>query len=631
MEETQSFAPLLAVLVLAFLVPMLLSRFKKLMIPIVVGEIIAGVLIGPSTLGWVEGHEPVLVLLSEFGFVFLMFLSGIEIDFSSLSHSGSDKGSSSSPKKTWGPIQIGAVTFLGTLILSIIIGYLAVKAGLVNNTWMFALILSTTSLGLVLPVLKERGLSTGRYGQTLLVSSLIADFVTMLLITILVAALSDGLTLDILLISVLFAAFFLLYRGGQLFFNRFNFFRNAMDEVSHATGQIKVRLAFTIMMVFVVLAEVLGVEVILGAFLAGAIIALLRTPEDSDVVSQLEAVGFGFFIPIFFIMVGVDFDIQSLLSSPENLLLALGLILAAFFVKFVPAIAFRMAHKWRETIAAGALLSARLSLIIAASAIGLRLGIITDAMNATIILTAMVTVTAAPFIFNRLVASPPSDIEYPIIVAGAGQIGLQVAEKLSEHHEQIILVDQDEGRVTRARERGYVTSTNFTNCSDEGLAECFDRAQALVCTHNDTNQNFKICQQAHTVFGIDHIVALVSDPADIPRFEQLGVIAVNPVREQIALLEVLTRNPAIYSILTGMQENKEVLEVDVRSNLCSGVEIRDLSLPGDVLVLALRRNGDVLIPNDGTSIELGDHLTLIGSLECIEAARGIFTGSKETS
>jgi Trk K+ transport system NAD-binding subunit len=80
-----------------------------------------------------------------------------------------------------------------------------------------------------------------------------------------------------------------------------------------------------------------------------------------------------------------------------------------------------------------------------------------------------------------------------------------------------------------------------------------------------------------------------------------------------------------------MQENKEVLEIDVSSNLCSGVEIRDLSLPGDVLVLALRRNGDVLIPNDGTSIELGDHLTLIGSLECIEAARGIFTGSKGAS
>ncbi len=307
MEETQSFVPLLLVLILAFLVPMLLSRFKKLMIPIVVGEIIAGVLIGPSVLGWVEGHEPVLVLLSEFGFVFLMFLSGIEIDFSSLSLSGNNPGNSSNGKITWGPIHIGTATFLGTLLLSTLLGILAVNAGLASNPWMFALILSTTSLGVVLPVLKERGLSTGRYGQTLLVSSLIADFVTMLLITVLVAAVSRGFTLDILLISVLFAAFFLIYRVGHLFFNRFIFLRNAMDEVSHATGQIKVRLAFTIMMVFVVLAEVLGAEVILGAFLAGAIIALLRTPEDSDVVSQLEAVGFGFFIPIFFIMVGINF------------------------------------------------------------------------------------------------------------------------------------------------------------------------------------------------------------------------------------------------------------------------------------------------------------------------------------
>ena len=84
MEETLSFLPLLLVVFLAFLVPIVLSRFKKLRLPIVVGEILVGIFIGRSGFGWVQPHDPVLDLLAEFGFVFLMFLSGMEIDFSSL-------------------------------------------------------------------------------------------------------------------------------------------------------------------------------------------------------------------------------------------------------------------------------------------------------------------------------------------------------------------------------------------------------------------------------------------------------------------------------------------------------------------------------------------------------------------
>lgn len=628
MEETQSFIPLLLVLVLAFLVPLLLSRVKRLMIPIVVGEIFAGVLIGPSVLGWVTGGEPLLTLLAEFGFVFLMFLSGIEIDFSNLKLTGSKKEEPDSAKRTWGPAQIGTLTFLGTIGLAVIFGFVAMWAGLVQNPWMLALILSTTSLGVVLPVLKERGLSTGRYGQTLLVSALIADFITMILITVLVAALSRGITLDVLLLSILFVAFVIIYRAGNLFFNRFSFLRSAMDDVSHTTGQIKMRLALTIMIVFVVLAEILGAEVILGAFLAGAIVALLRTPEDADVVAQLEAFGFGFFIPVFFIMVGVSFNLQALLSSPENLLLALVLLVAAFTVKFLPALFFKLAFEWRQSIAAGALLSARLSLIIAASAIALRLGVISDVMNAEIILIAIVTVSIAPLIFNRLIPVPPPDITRPIIVAGAGQLGLQVAERLRLHHDDVIIIDRDQQRVSEARRLGFSATERLADCPDKELSDCFDQAQALVCTHNDSDRNYRICQEAKTVYGIDHIVALVNLPVDIPRFEKLGVIAVNAVREQPSLLDLLTRNPGMYDILTGREENKEILEVDVSNQACSGSALGDLSLPGDVLVLSLRRDNAVMIPDDSTKLELGDHLTLIGSIECIESARNFISGKE---
>ena len=121
MEESMSFYPLLIVLFLAFLVPIALSRFKKVKLPIVVGEIVAGIIIGRSGFGWVEHHETILNLLAELGFVFLMFLSGMEIDFSSLGLTGS--GGEKSENQPWSPVQMAGVSFILTLGLSSLIGF----------------------------------------------------------------------------------------------------------------------------------------------------------------------------------------------------------------------------------------------------------------------------------------------------------------------------------------------------------------------------------------------------------------------------------------------------------------------------------------------------------------------------
>jgi trk system potassium uptake protein TrkA len=157
MEEVQTFSSLLLVIFLAFLVPLVLSRFKGLRLPIVVGEILVGILIGRSGFGWVQPHDPLLVLLAEFGFVFLMFLSGMEIDFSNLQWISKRDGQVE-PQRI-GPLQIGGVTFALTLILALPIGFLLVWLDLAKSPWMIALILSTTSLGVVMPVLKENNLS----------------------------------------------------------------------------------------------------------------------------------------------------------------------------------------------------------------------------------------------------------------------------------------------------------------------------------------------------------------------------------------------------------------------------------------------------------------------------------------
>ncbi len=619
MEETRSFLPLLLVVFLAFLVPILLSRFRRLQLPIVVGEILVGILVGRSGLGWVHHHDPALDLLAEFGFVFLMFLSGMEIDFSSLGIN-QPRNENATPRR-WGPIQLGGLSFIITLVMSAAIGFVLFRFGYVSDIWMMALILSTTSLGVVVPVLKERRLSSGIFGQTLLIAALVADFVTMILITVVVAVLSHGLTLDILLIGILFVAFFFMARFGDILFNRIPLVRNILEDLSHATAQIKVRLAFSMMLTFVVLAEVLGAEVILGAFLAGAIVSLLRRPEDEGLVHQLESIGFGFFIPIFFIMVGVDFNLDALLRSSQALILFPVLLVAAFLVKFLPTLVLKLRFSWRETLGAGALLSSRLSLIIAASAIGLRLGVISESVNANIILVAIITVTVSPLIFMRIMPERPEHERRPIIVVGAGSLGLHVAEQISGHQEWVVVLDTQEERIQRARNRGFDAFVACLDCQDEEVIPYMDKAKALVCVYSDVEKNYQVCYQARTTFGIEHVVTRIDVPGEIPRFEKIGVTTMNAAVDQAALLSILVRNPDAYELLTRTTDDKEVREVVVRNPVYFGSSLNEVNLPGDLLIMALRRDGQLMVPKGDMVLNAGDHLTIVGSLECVEKSR----------
>ncbi len=639
MEEIAgSFTPLLIVISLAFLVPLLLTRFQRLRLPIVVGEILAGIVVGSSGFGWVTHEDQLLTLLAEFGFVFLMFLAGMEIDFANLNielpgvaRPGGTRTTLSSSqgreRRTFGPLSISLMGFILTLSLSAIVGFALLRVGLVSSPWMMALIMSTTSLGVVMPVLKEQELIRGRFGQTILIAALVADFATMILITVVIATISHGLTLDILLISLLFVVFFLLYRLGIVSLNRFESLRRTLEDLSHTTARIKIRGAFTIMLLFVVLAEVLGAEIILGAFIAGAMLSLLSTREDLEAMHQLEAVGFGFFIPIFFIMVGVNFNLGALLGSTDALILLPFLVLAAFLVKLLPALLFRLQFSWRETFSAGFLLSSRLSLIVAASAIGLNMGIISESVNTIIILVAIVTVTAAPLIFNRIVPRTSTATQRPIVVFGAERLGLQVAEQLLGHHEEVVLVDPDENLITRARQRtseGIKVMHASIDDENEELAGHLDLAETVVVTLSDTDRNRHICHVARTRYGIDHIVTLVRETNRLVEFETLNVTVFNPSLDQAALLSLLARNPDIYELLTRTDDNKEVSEVWVHNHAYGDKALRELVLPGDVLILSIRRDGEFIVPRGNTQLEYGDHLTLVGTFDHLHAARALF-------
>ena len=613
MEEHASFVPLLIVIALAFVVPLITSRIRRIRIPTVVGEIIAGIIVGHSGLKLVE-PDTKLEILSLLGFAYLMFLSGLEVDFEAVfPRLGQLADSKRNRLDT--PLNLGMLSFGLTLVLAMVAAWGLHALDAADDPWLMALILSTTSLGLVMPVLKERGLMSKTFGQALLVSAVVADFVTMLLVSIYVVLHTRGLTPEVLLVLLLFGAFGSAYRLARLARRRFPGLE-LLQGLTQATAQIDVRGAFAVCLAFIALAENLGVEMILGAFLGGALIAMLSGKGSSDLHHRLDVIGYAFFIPIFFIMVGVRFDLGAILESPQTLLLLPVLLVSAYAVKFLPALIFRASYSWRETIAAGALLSSRLSLIIAVAAIGLDLGSIDEATNSAIILVALVTCTISPLLFNRLIPAVPA-ARRRFIIIGAGKVPRLLAKRIFDHGQEVLVMDRDPARAQAVEALALPFAQG--DATDPAAWEAIEpeTVSAVAAMLPDDEANLQVCRFAQANLGIERIVARVHDATQTPLFTEIGVQVVNPSLSPVVELEYLLLYPSVSSLMTDLEGEHDMIEVRLGCPELTGRPLGTLDLPEGVMVVLVRRSQDIIYPRAETIFQLGDRLTLMGALESV--------------
>ena len=368
---------LLVIAVFAFIIPILSGRIG---IPAVVGEIVCGILLG--LLGFsIEGEGMIVIdFLASFGLIFLMFLVGLEIDFSKVEVHGARL------------FIIGTFVFIVTLGISIFLTYQ------LGYGFYLALVLSTTSVGLIVPTIRELGLLKSEFGQMVLISAFIADFTTMLLLTVYTIQFKNGITGEMFLIALVFILFFAVYYVGKLAIWHYPE-RLSTWFKSDQPSEMGVRAAFALLLVFVAISEVADVEAILGAFLAGVMFSILF--RGGTVLEQkLFGIGYGFLIPIFFISVGMQFDLGALAGGAIYLVPML--LVIAFVVKIVPSLLFLVRYSVKDSISAGVLLSSRLSLIIAMAAVGLELGLIDTTMESAIILLAIITCIICPTIFRKM-------------------------------------------------------------------------------------------------------------------------------------------------------------------------------------------------------------------------------------
>ena len=615
-ESDLSFVPLLIVIALSFLVPLALSPVRRLGIPVIVGEIVAGIVVGKSGLGLVS-EGPVLEVLSVFGFAYLMFLSGLEIDFTQIPSRRGLRAGSRLQRTVRNPFAVGIAMFLLTGVGSVLAGFWLRHVGLVDNPWLMALILSTTSLGVVAPVLKERGLIGLRYGQTILVCALIADFVTILLISSYVILRSKGVTLELFLVLVLVLIFLGAYRIAARVRENVPAQR-LMRLLSSATSQIRVRGSLALALVFIALAEGLGIENILGAFLAGVIVSLLAGSQSSFLREKLDAIGYGLFIPIFFITVGVNFDLPALLASGSALELVLLLTAVAFGVKLLGGLVFRLAYGWRETFAASTLLSSRLSLIIAVATIGMEIGAISPAMDAAIILVAIITCMISPVLFSKLLPASYEARER-VLVAGDDADAESLTRRLRHQNleaTQVTGLPDHETEGAGGERPAAPPQAMVRDLREAGI----EQATALVAMQADDERNLHVCRIARELHAVRNVVAWVRDPDRNRRFLDLGVRVINPANSKLLILEGMVLSAEAFAPEPEAEADQDVRAVKLHNRLLANQPLRNLALPEGVSVLRIQRRDTVLVPGRDTVVRANDILTLAGDAEPVDAA-----------
>jgi Kef-type K+ transport system membrane component KefB len=370
---------LLLILTIATLVPIVCEWIPHIRVPLAVLEISLGIVVGPQVLGW-AAVGPIIQVLANFGLAFLFFLTGFEIDF---------------PALRGRPITLAGLGWLLSLVLCLGVGFSLQVAGLVQSGLIAGAALCTTALGTLMPILRDAKELSTRFGAYVVATGAMGELGPILLIAL---ALSSGegehggslalmLVFTVIIVAAAFVA--LKYRPPRFIF--------MLQDKMHTSAQLPVRLAILVLASLVALARDLGLDAILGALAAGVVVALASPGAHGEALRhKLEGIGFGFFVPVFFVTTVLRYDVHALLSS-KLALLQLPMFLGLFMlVRGLPAVIMRGNLDVRSQVALGFLSATQLPLVVAIVAIGARAGRLTPDTAASLVGAAMVSVLVFP-------------------------------------------------------------------------------------------------------------------------------------------------------------------------------------------------------------------------------------------
>ena len=380
--EAGSFRGLAIVAAVGFFVPLLLGFVPRLRVPSVVMEIAVGALLGPSALGWVHVDEPIRIF-SQLGLASLLFLAGLETELDRL------RG---------GLLRLAFRGFLLSLLLSVAFCYALRAVGLLETPLFVAIILASSAIGIVIPLLKDAGELGTPFGQAVIVGISIADFGTVLLLTLLFSAGGGGTAKTLFLLAVVGLLCALVAKGaGSL--GHWERLSQILVRLQDTSSMIRIRGAALLLIAFVVLVEWLGLELMLGAFATGALLGYVDRDSRSthpQFHMRLQAIGFGVFVPVFFVSSGIQLDLRMLAAGGATLATVPVFFAGLLLVRGVPALVYRQLAGPRRAVVAGLLQATSLPLLVAGTRIGVDLGRMSETTAAGLVAAGMLSVLLFP-------------------------------------------------------------------------------------------------------------------------------------------------------------------------------------------------------------------------------------------
>jgi len=366
----------------ALAAPLALGLFPRVRLPAIVLEIVLGIVIGPQVLGWVSIDTPIQVM-SLLGLAFLLLLAGLEVEYERF------RGHL---------LRLSAIGYAMSFGLALLIGLGLHAGGLVKSPLLIGIALSATSLGIVIPVLKDAGQVGTPFGQLVVAGASIAETATIVLLSLFFSGEASGLGVKLLLLG-LFGLFVLAVGVAVLGAEQSMRISATLLRLQDTTAEIRIRGSFLLLAVCVVLAERLGLEAILGAFLAGAILKLVDRDQmltHPQFRQKLEAVGYGVFVPVFFVATGVGFELKALFANATTLARVPIFLAALLLARGLPTLVYKSLTTRTQALAAALLQATSLSFLVVAGQIGVQLDLIRPAASAALIAAGLLSVLLFP-------------------------------------------------------------------------------------------------------------------------------------------------------------------------------------------------------------------------------------------
>ena len=386
-----SFSSLLIVGAVAVAVPLFLGLVPAVKVPAVVLEILGGILVGPTVLGWVHLDVAVRVI-ADLGLGFLLFMAGFEIDLRRFDRR---------------ILVLVSRAFLLSMILALLVAYGLQLGGQVRDGLLVGITLVSTSLGVLVPILHDAGQTETIFGRMIMAAGSLAELAPLVLLSVFFSASSKNPGAELGLL----AGFIGLTAAIVVVTQRVRVWgplREVVHRLENTSSQLRVRLAITFALAFSVVAEHFGLATILGAFLAGVIVR--RTDEtpasQEEFQGKLEAIGFGFLIPVFFVSTGVGLDITALFHSTRAIILVPVFLVALLLVRGLPALLYVRVVGRTHAIAAGFMQATSLTFIVVATVIGVQTGHQRTSTAAALVVAGLLSVVIYPPIALRMLMSP---------------------------------------------------------------------------------------------------------------------------------------------------------------------------------------------------------------------------------